>query len=73
MVTAAAASYLVTVGNLRVSVLTGRVLFKDVHYYCRDYSFRLEQHTVFYTLSKMSQNDSIFLLSVYVKLGCSAF
>jgi ABC-type Co2+ transport system permease subunit len=28
------------VGALRISLLSGRVLFKDVHYYCRDYSVR---------------------------------
>lgn len=27
-------------GAVRISLLTGRVLFKDAHYYCRDYSIR---------------------------------
>lgn len=28
------------VGAVQVSLLTGRVLFKDFHYYCRDFSIR---------------------------------
>ena len=27
-------------GSIQLSPLTGRVLFKDVHYYCRDYAIR---------------------------------
>lgn len=29
-----------SVGKIRVSLLTGRIIFRDVHYYSRDNSFR---------------------------------
>ena len=28
------------IGKIRVSLLTGRIIFRDVHYYSRDNSFR---------------------------------
>ena len=52
----ASLSYLFCAGNLRVNVLTGRVVFKNVHYYCRDYSFRLEQHTHTHTHTHKQTN-----------------
>lgn len=31
---------IIITGSVHINLLTGRVLFKDVHYYCRDYSVR---------------------------------
>jgi hypothetical protein len=31
----------ITLGGIQVSLLTGRILFKDLHYHCRDYAIRV--------------------------------
>ena len=36
----------VGLGSLHLHLLSGRLLFKDLHYYCRDYSIRLVRHVL---------------------------
>jgi len=46
----------VHIGAVRISLLTGRVLFKDAHYYCRDYSIRITDGYAVLRWWRRSQN-----------------